>query len=109
MLRDEVTEPPKENLTPSPTSPQPAAQNGRPTAGPARRFKRRELELAAGKLVLRGDGSIVQFGTDGTTTHTWATDDPEWAGHAIRFGLRPQPDTVAPHHGGTRGPRPAAG
>ena len=78
------TEPDPTHPTPSPT-----------THG--RRYKRRELQLAeGGKLVLGADGSIAQHDADGTPAHTWAPDDPEWARHAIRFGLYPQDATVPP-------------
>jgi len=70
------------------------------TPGPAahgRRFKHRELDLAdGGRLVLRADGSIAQVDAAGTPTQTWEQADPEWASHAIRFGLFPQDATVAP-------------
>jgi hypothetical protein len=68
----------------------------RPTA-PGHRFKRREIELVeGGKLVLHTDGSIGQVDGEGVVKHTWAADDPEWARHAMRFGLLPQPSTVVP-------------
>jgi hypothetical protein len=76
----------------------------------SRRFKRREIELAeGGKLVLHGDGSISQLDAAGDTTQTWAAGDSEWSRHAIRFGLQPQPDTVAPHGRRAAEPRPQAG
>ena len=71
-------------------------QGARPGAQ-GRRFRRRELELAeGGKLVLHTDGSIHQLGDQGETKQTWAPGDPEWARHAIRFGLLPQPSTTVP-------------
>jgi hypothetical protein len=76
---------------PDPTHPAPSP------AAHGRRYKRRELQLAeGGKLVLGADGSIAQHEADGTLAHTWAPDDPEWARHAIRFGLYPQDATVPP-------------
>ena len=87
---------------PEPTSPTPIpAASTRPASpGPAahgRRFRHRELELPDGsKLVLNADGSIAQLGSDGSRTHEWASTDPEWASHAIRFGLFPQDATVPP-------------
>ena len=76
----------------------------------ARRFRRRHLELAeGGKLVLHGDGSISQVDAAGETTGTWTIGDPEWAGHAIRFGLQPQPETIAPHGRRISEPRPQGG
>ncbi len=71
-----------------------------PTPSPAthgRRYKRREVQLAeGGTLVLGADGSIAQHEADGSLAHTWAPDDPEWARHAIRFGLYPRDATVPP-------------
>ena len=68
----------------------------RPTV-PGHRFKRRELILGeGGKLVLHANGSIGQVDGEGVLKQTWAPDDPEWARHAIRFGLLPQPGTVVP-------------
>ena len=62
-----------------------------------RRFKHRELELAdGGKLILRADGSIAQVDAAGIQAQTWEPADPDWASHAIRFGLFPQDATVAP-------------
>jgi hypothetical protein len=79
------------NTDPDPTHPSPNV------TAHGRRYKRRELNLAeGGKLVLGADGSIVQVDADGSPTHTWAPDDPEWARHAIRFGLYPQDATVPP-------------
>ncbi len=70
-------------------SPSPAAHG--------RRFKHREIDLAdGGKLVLRADGSISQVDASGASTQTWDPADPDWASHAIRFGLFPQDTTVAP-------------
>lgn len=73
---------------------------GEPARTPAphgRRFRRHELELAdGGKLVLAVDGSIEHVDADGSTTHSWMPDDPEWPGQAIRFGLHPQAPTVRP-------------
>ena len=71
-------------------------QHARP-GSQGRRFRRRELDLAeGGKLVLHTDGSIRQTDDQGETKQTWARDDPEWARHAIRFGLLPQPSTTVP-------------
>jgi hypothetical protein len=86
---------------PTPPAPNPAAHG--------RRFKRRELELADGnKLVLNVDGSITRVDAEGGSTDAWQPSDPEWASHAIRFGLFPQDATVAPtgrHVEGMRPPR----
>lgn len=74
---------------PTQSSPSPAAHG--------RRFKRRELLLAeGGRLVLNADGSIAQLDGDGNQTHVWESVDPDWARHAIRFGLFPQDATVPP-------------
>jgi hypothetical protein len=72
-----------------------------------RRFKRRELKLAdGGTLVLDADGSIAHLDGDGKPTGSWAPVDPEWAGHAIRFGLYPQDATVPPTGRYIEGMRP---
>jgi len=77
------------------------------TAGPrGRRYRRHAIELAdGGRLVLGVDGTIERTDAAGTATHTWGTDDPEWPGQAIRFGLRPQATTVAPHGRRDQGPK----
>jgi len=72
-------------------------KSARPTV-PGPHFKRRRLELAeGGALVMGGDGSIEQTDAAGATTGKWASGDPEWAHYAIRFGLLPHAQTVAPH------------
>jgi hypothetical protein len=72
-----------------------------------RRYRHRELKLAdGGRLVLRTDGTIARFDDAGTRTASWTTDDPDWSGHAIRFGIHPEPTTVAPNSSGVRGTRP---
>ena len=96
---------------PSPGEPPPSATSpSEPSAGPpahGRRFKRRELQLAdGGRLVLDADGSIIQLDGDGTRTHAWEPADPEWARHAIRFGLYPQDATVPPTGRYVEGMRP---
>ena len=74
-------------------------------ADAARRFRHHEIAIAdGGKLVLRVDGSIAQFDSAGATGGKWAPSEPEWAGHAIRFGLRPQAETTLPQ--GRRAPAP---
>jgi hypothetical protein len=52
-------------------------------------FRRHEVALGDGKLVLDRDGSIRRIAVDGSVTATWQADDPEWPRYAIRFGLRP--------------------
>ena len=65
---------------------------------PGRHFKRRRLELAeGGALVMSGDGSIEQIDAAGTSTGKWLPTDPEWPHYAIRFGLLPHAQTIAPH------------
>jgi hypothetical protein len=74
------------------------------------RYKRREIELAeGGKLMLHPDGSISLLDGSGATSGTWAPGDPDWPGHAIRFGLQPQAETVAPHGRRAADPRPQVG
>lgn len=75
----------------------PAGEPRSPQAGGGRHFKHREIELPeGGKLVLRGDGSIVQTDSAGETVASWKPDDDEWGRHAIRFGLHPQTRTAVP-------------
>ena|SRR5664280_3592569 len=97
---------------PTESSPSPAEAAGptQPSPGAAphgRRFKHRELDLGEGaKLVLRADGSISQVDAAGASTNTWVPADPEWASHAIRFGLFAQDATVAPSGRFIEGMRP---
>lgn len=79
-------------------------------SGVNRRYRPRELELAeGGRLILHGNGSISQTDAAGETLGTWATGDPDWARHAIQFGLVPHPETVAPHGRRVAEPRPQGG
>ena len=98
------------DLTESSRSPTEAAGQTQQSPGAVshgRRFKRRELDLGEGaKLVLGADGSISQVDAAGASTHTWVPADPEWASHAIRFGLFPQDATVAPSGRFIEGMRP---
>jgi len=74
------------------------------------RYKRREIGLAeGGKLILQPDGSISLVDGAGAASGAWAPGDPDWAGHAIRFGLQPQAETVAPHGRRAADPRPQVG
>jgi hypothetical protein len=67
------------------------------SGGSARRYRRHVQALPdGGRLTLREDGTIERLGADGSTVGSWRPDDPDWPGQAIRFGLRPQPKTVAP-------------
>jgi outer membrane biosynthesis protein TonB len=76
-------------------------------SGHGHRFKRREIDLADGeKLVLNADGSIGHVDPAGQTKQTWTSDEPEWARHAIRFGLFPQNLTVRPPGSRDRGVKP---
>ena len=73
-------------------------------ASPPRRFRHREIDQADGtRLVLGADGRIVHLDAEGATTGSWAPDDPDWPRLALRFGLRPQRGTVAPHGPDTGG------
>ena len=63
----------------------------------ARTYRRRELGLPDGsRLVLKADGSIDQVDAEKVTKESWAPGDPDWARHAIRFGLLPQASTALP-------------
>jgi hypothetical protein len=65
------------------------------------RYRAHELQLGdGGRLVLGVDGVIRHLDADGATTQSWAPADPAWPDQAIRFGLRPEAQTVAPQ--GTR-------
>ena len=88
-----------------------AQGKARPRTAPAeRRFRNRTIELAeGGKLALRGDGAITLTDAAGETVGTWAVGDPDWARHAIRFGLQPQPTTVPPQGRRESDPRPTEG
>jgi len=62
-----------------------------------RKYKRHEIPLAdGGRLVLEADGSIVRLDGAGATSQTWPPEDPDWARHALRFGVRPQSPTAMP-------------
>ena len=100
-----VVEPvePEAGTVDEPVKPEPAQA---PSRG-GRRYRHRELKLPdGGRLVLRTDGTIARFDDAGTRTASWTAGDPEWQGHAIRFGLHPEPATVAPNSSGVRGTRP---
>ncbi len=69
-----------------------------PAGGRGRRYRRNEVTLSAGgKLMLEGDGTIRRLDAEGSTVRSWAPSDPDWPNQAIRFGLHPEPTTVAPH------------
>lgn len=59
--------------------------------------------------MLDGDGSIELIDSAGVATAKWASGDPGWARHAIRFGLQTHAPTVAPHGPGDPAPRSLAG
>ena len=62
-----------------------------------RRFRRRGLDQGDGtRLILGGNGTIEHLAADGTRLEAWPLGDVGWADRAIRFGIRPQGDTVAP-------------
>jgi hypothetical protein len=72
-----------------------------------RRHKRREIAQPDGTtLVLNRDGSIDLLAADRSVTQSWSTDDPEWAMHAFRFGIRAQERTIAPRGPDTGSDRP---
>ncbi len=74
------------------------------------RYRRHELELAdGGRLVLGVDGMIERLDAQGSATHSWMPDDPEWPDQAIRFGLHPQAPTVTPQGRRVPGTRPPRG
>jgi hypothetical protein len=101
------TDPDLTESSPSPTEAAGQTQQSPAAVSHGRRFKRRELDLGEGaKLVLGADGSISQVDAAGASTHTWVPADPEWASHAIRFGLFPQDATVAPSGRFIEGMRP---
>ncbi len=66
--------------------------------GRGRRYRRHEVSVSTGgKLVLEVDGTIRHLDVEGSTVRSWSPSDPDWPSQAIRFGLRPEPTTVAPH------------
>ena len=71
-----------------------------PSPGPPtrrRRYRRRELSFPDGsRLLLDAYGVISHLNAAGATEHSWAPESPEWARHALRFGLRVAEPTVAP-------------
>jgi len=74
---------------------------------PARHYKRRELATAdGGTLVLRTDGTIELLAPDHAVVQSWSPADPEWGGHAFRFGIRVQERTVAPRGPDTGSAKP---
>jgi hypothetical protein len=74
-----------------PSSSSPAGTHGR-------RYRRGEVTLSGGgRLLLEADGTIRRIDAEGSTVRSWTPSDPDWPNQAIRFGLRPEPTTVAPH------------
>ena len=59
-------------------------------------------------LVLRTDGTIDILAPDRTVVQSWKPGDPEWGGHAFRFGIRVQERTVAPRGPDTGSDKPGA-
>jgi hypothetical protein len=77
---------------------------------PGHHFRHRRLDLPeGGALILATDGSITRVDASGAKTDRWVAADPEWAGHAIRFGLVSRARTVAPHGPGDPAPKTIAG
>jgi hypothetical protein len=88
---NESSNEPARDAAVAPPAPRQAATHGH-------HYRRREIELAeGGKLVLDTDGSIRQVDADGAGIGAWSPGEPEWARQAIRFGLRPESQTVAPN------------
>ena len=76
------------------------------SAVPHSRYRRHVIELGdGGRLVLSVDGSIERSDAGGAATQVWTTGDPGWSDQAIRFGIRPQAVTVAPHGRRVQGPK----
>ena len=77
---------------------QTSARRARPsTATGPRRYRGHELVLPdGGRLRLHADGTIERRDADGSVLSSSRPNEPEWARQAIRFGLRPEPVTVAP-------------
>jgi len=55
---------------------------------------------------MKSDGSIERLAASGGQTQTWRPGELEWSSHAMRFGLRQQPRTVAPTGRSVEGTRP---
>jgi hypothetical protein len=82
----------------------------RPAGGHGHHYRRREVGLTeGGKLVLESDGSIRHVDAEGVAKEVWSPGEPEWASHAIRFGLRPENQTVAPNSRRVRDARTPTG
>ena len=84
-----------------------ARSSERSVARRGSRPKRRELLLPDNhRLVLGPDRTIVHRDAEGAVVASWSPDDPEWARHALRFGLRPVEPTANPHDRHIRGSKP---
>ena len=82
----------------------PAARSmhGRPA-----RFRARRLAIASGGwLMLRGDDTIERTNAKGDIVERWPVDDPAWASHALRFGIRESPRTALPRGRDVPGSKP---
>ncbi len=74
---------------------------------PRRKFRSGTFPLASGEvLALRPDGTLELHDAAGATTHTYVEGDAEWAGYAIRFGLKGTPATPRPDGRDTRKGQP---
>jgi hypothetical protein len=77
-----------------------ARRTRKSTGNGARRYRAHELRLADGGLLrLHADGTIERRAGDGSTVSSSQPGTPEWAALSIRFGLQPEPITVAPQLG----------
>lgn len=84
-----------------------ARPSERPLARRGRGPKRRELLLPDNhRLAIGPDRTIVHRDAEGAVVASWSPDDPEWARHALRFGLRPVEPTANPHDRHVRASKP---
>ena len=68
---------------------------------------RKRLAIASGGwLMLRGDGTIEHTNAKADIVERWAVDDPAWASHALRFGIRESPRTALPRGRDVPGAKP---
>jgi hypothetical protein len=75
----------------------------------ARHYRPRRIEFGDGELlVLRADGMIEHRDPEGVVVGSWLPADPAWPQWAIRFGIRPAPETVKPTGRNTPASKPLA-